>query len=558
MYKNLKISLRLLLGFGILMVLTFVIITVGATYLNKVSEFTTKLYDSPYKIANSTMGIKSDLNNLEKELRGTLLQQDSSRYKSSIDKSSNDITNYITQLKSISNLNDPQLVSNLEKSFKKEEEIRNVIITLASEGNYTDAIWKLNTEYSSVFQTTYKDVEALYDFASDKALSLKNDSISTRSTYVKNLYMIFIVITIISGTISLITSTSIIKPVGKLNELANKIANGELDVEILHNSKDEVGQLSESFGKTVLRLKEYIKYIDEVSDILNQIADGNLVIELKYEYLGDFAKIKKSLMNISSSLNDTLSKINNTAQQVDSGSTQVAIGAQALAEGATEQAGVIEELVASVNEVSEKVTKNAEHSNKAAQISETTTEVVKLGSKQMQSMIDAMNEIKSNTNEIQTIVRAIESISTQTNLLSLNAAIEAARAGDAGRGFSVVAGEIGKLADESSQATKTTISLIEKCILATENGAQIVDKTSESLNQIVESTLESKNIIRDITNASNEQSVALSEISKGIEQVSMVMQSNSSISQQSAATSEELSNQSEILKELTSRFKLRV
>lgn len=359
--------------------------------------------------------------------------------------------------------------------------------------------------------------------------------------------LIIIIITI------LITLKKMLSPINTLVNAAQEISNGNFDIDIKINSQDEIGDLTQSFNNMAHTLKFIIK---DISEVLNNMSNKNLNTNTNVVYIGDLKQIQNSIQNILYNLNSVMKNINQSSTEVLEGSKQVSDASLSLAQGSTEQASVIEQLVASINEISEKVDKNAEHAQKANQISENTTYTVISGNKQMNEVIDAMENIKDNTNQIQSIIKSIQDISTQTNLLSLNASIEAARAGEAGSGFAVVANEIGKLAEASGEATKSTIDLVQKCILATQKGSITVNAAAQSLNQIVDGTTESKEAINSIMVASKEQSQTLKEIVKGIEQVSIVMQSNSAISQESSATSEELSSQAEILKNLVGSFKL--
>ena len=159
------------------------------------------------------------------------------------------------------------------------------------------------------------------------------------------------------------------KPVAELNNVATKIAKGELDQTIRHTSNDELGELAENFSKTVVRLRDYVDYINEVSEKLQEIAQGNLDFTLSHEYVGEFAKIKDSLENISISFNETLGQINVSAGQVAEGSGHVAEGAQTLSQGSLQQSDAVEMLANHINDVSDGIQKTAAGAKKASEIS---------------------------------------------------------------------------------------------------------------------------------------------------------------------------------------------
>lgn len=361
---------------------------------------------------------------------------------------------------------------------------------------------------------------------------------------------------ILFGLILILLRKLIIKPVQAIDQVALRIASGNLEESIEFQSGDELGQLAANFNKTVSRLRDYVKYIDEVSAVLNEIAEGNLAFHLTYEYTGEFVKIKKALDRISFSLTRTIGRIRSSAQQVSAGADQVASGAQALSQGATEQAASIEELASSISEVSRRVEHMAQSAGDANRQTEQTSEALESSKEQMEKMTEAMDEINVSSNQIKQIMKTIEDIAFQTNILALNAAVEAARAGTAGKGFAVVADEVRNLAAKSSDASKETAALIANSIKSVEDGTKIVGETARTLEGIVESSAKSATLVNQISEDSQEQAAAISQITIGIDQISAVVQTNSATSEQSAAASEELSAQASTLEDMVDRFRL--
>ncbi|HCT65728.1 MAG TPA: hypothetical protein DIC60_10765 [Lachnospiraceae bacterium] len=352
------------------------------------------------------------------------------------------------------------------------------------------------------------------------------------------------------------TALSVIRPVGKLNEVTKQLAAGNLDAELDISSNDEVGQLASSMSLLTQRLKVYIDYINEITYLLGEMGNGNLRLEFNHTFDGDFARVKEALENTSEMLRGTMSEISIAADQVASGSDQVSIGAQSLSQGATEQASSIEELAATITDISDQINTNAKNAVDVGNLTQQAGAGIRESNNYMEQMVTAINNISLRSNEIGKIIKAIDDIAFQTNILALNAAVEAARAGSAGKGFAVVADEVRNLAQKSAEAAKNTTTLIEETMDAVSNGTKIANETATSLQSVVEKVEKVNHMIGDISSASVQQATHAQQISVGIEQISAVVQNNSATAEESAAASEELSSQAQMLKNHVSRFKM--
>lgn len=352
------------------------------------------------------------------------------------------------------------------------------------------------------------------------------------------------------------TAGKIVSPLIELNETALQLAEGNLNVTINAQTDDEVGDLGRSIDKTVTRLKEYIDYIDEISEVLANMADGKLAIRLKYDYVGEFAKVKEALNNISASMTEVMTNITLSANQVSVGSDDLARAAQGMAGSCETQAAAVEELLATATAVAEQVEENKEDSEKSAAYTKEVADMMEASKRQMTLMREAMDKIQESSNKVVGVIKTIEDIAEQTNLLSLNASIEAARAGEAGRGFAVVAGEIGGLANQSAEAVNTTRDLIEVSLSEIEKGNALVNEVFEALDKAVERVGIANEMIQKTAESAEMQMHSVNQIRDGVDEMSQNIQDNSAMAEETSATSEELAAQAATLNGLVQKFEL--
>ena len=364
-----------------------------------------------------------------------------------------------------------------------------------------------------------------------------------------------VIIFILVQIINFLRISNALKPLKKISEAGKEVAGGNFDVEIHYPQQDEIGELSRSISEVIGRSK---KIVFDLRDRLDAMAGGNFTENLESEeYVGDYAPLLESLKHIQEDMNKTLQEVHASSVQVLSSAEQVNTGAQSLSQGATEQASSIEELSANMQDISHSIQASTKTAGEAYKLQGEAGVAVLQSNEKMEEMRKAMDDITAKSNEISKIIKTIDDIAFQTNILSLNAAIEAARAGAAGKGFAVVADEVGNLAQKSAKAAQNTGLLIEETIEAVEKGAKITEETAESLNSVSKSTEEVNTLIEKISAASSKDLEGITSLNQGLQQISSVVQANSATAEQSAAASEELTGQANKMNELVERFQLK-
>ena len=448
------------------------------------------------------------------------------------------------------------LLQAVEDDWSTYQEIHEKMFAAADAGNTESAIQMLEGEGMTAYSSLKNALADLAQFNSNGATEAAERSTNIFHNATLALALVVVGTIIIGLALTLFIARCILSPVKEIEAAALKMGQGDFDIEISYQSKDELGVLADQMRDLTRRIHTII---DDENAFLAKMADGDFTVDSTCpdQYIGTFQPLLHSFLGISDRLNQTMSQISTASDQVSSGADQVANGAQVLAQGSTEQASSVEELAASINDISQQVTQNAESarnaSSKAREVGDSMTQC----NSKMQEMIDAMAEINDSSQEISKILKTIEDIAFQTNILALNAAVEAARAGTAGKGFAVVADEVRNLAAKSDQAAKATKALIERSVHAVENGTQIANETADSLLSAVEGAQEMGQIVDQISAASNHQADAVDQITLGIDQISSVVQANSATSEESAAASQELSSQAQVMKELVSAFRLK-
>ena len=313
------------------------------------------------------------------------------------------------------------------------------------------------------------------------------------------LLAMFVVVLALCLTVALIISNGIVKPLSETVQVAQKFAQGDLTVHINDMGKSELGQL-------------------------------NL-----------------ALRNMQQSLVNLVRNIQSGSKQVANASAEIASGNHDLSARTESQASSLEETASSMEELGATVRQNADNARTANQLAQSASSVAVRGGEVVAQVVDTMKGINDSSRKISDIISVIDGIAFQTNILALNAAVEAARAGEQGRGFAVVAGEVRSLAQRSAEAAKEIKTLISASVERVEQGSKLVDEAGNTMQEVVASIRRVTDIMGEISAASTEQSLGVTQVGDAVTQMDQVTQQNAALVEEMAAAASSLKTQAEEL-----------
>ncbi len=559
--KNLSISLKLIAGFGVVLLLLIGSIGVSVYSITSISK-QTDLYGR-YTVPNNgySWSLRRDLVSVERNMLSAMMEEQPDDIKAYLDTAAKEAEAIKATIEAFA---DNQQDNSLEEQIShvlddllpaagaKRAEIVE-ILNSGAQDRVAMAYDKFVTEYLPQYDQLAEIFISWNEIGNQRA-EAQGIAAQAAENLAWTLLIIFgITSVVLTVIIIFIIRSSILRPVREIVSVYDEMAKGNMKSNIMYTSKDEMGRMADSIRTTNALLAAYIS---DISEKLGMISHGDMRVKIDLDYIGDFAAIKQAMLNTVQALNHTLSTINIAAEQVNTGATQVSGGAQALAAGSTEQASSVEQLSVSVNKIAEQANENSANVRSATQYVEQTGLNVRDGSEHMKQLTEAMANIGESSGQITNITKTIEDIAFQTNILALNAAIEAARAGNAGKGFAVVADEVRNLAAKSAEAAKQTAELIQRSVVTVAEGSQITAQTARILQNIEEkSNLVNESIVK-IDRASADQAIAIDQVKQGLTQVSSVVQTNAATAEENSATSEEMSAQATTLREEVRKFRL--
>lgn len=447
--------------------------------------------------------------------------------------------------------------------YNEDEEL---LCTVTEDKGYIDILDKIKsgkTDTTGMYEyvdSEGKEIVLVYNYLTDRdwMFAIRDDKEDVYSELKKvkkytgvccviNCVVIIIILNLILSAVS--------GQLGKISKAIKKLGDMDLSadksLEKYSGQKDEVGIVCDALHTACTNLR---KYIGEVDASLSKMASGDYTEVRGIEFEGDFKALQVSIGKIRHALNDSFSEIGSVTQELQIGSQSVAEASSHLAEAATQASCLVTEIDDYINDISGQLSESTGLAMGAKEKSGHATELVASSREKMDELNAALVRIKQATASIQSISNDMERFAKQTNILSLNALVEASRAGTAGLGFGVVADEIRMLAEQSAQASVDAYELIKDTLDAVERGMTLGDETSEYLSKVVEHTTTIDTDVSRIAQAAKTQDEKLSGINDRLRDISRTVESTAAMAEESAAASVELDGQVNVLRNNISQY----
>jgi methyl-accepting chemotaxis protein len=526
-FLNLKTATKLISSFVIVAILT---LAVGIFAIIDMGKLTASMdnINSNYLVSIEALSQASiNARELKSDIRSVVMSTnnaDKTKYESQLGTDENSIKSDLAQYANTPlTPEEKQIYGTVPSILQNYSDTVNQIDSMARNGKTKDAVSLITSTLSSQGAQLNDALTQLTTINDNGAKSAANAGHSLATSSRNTMIVIIAISILLSLAFGFLISRIIVNPLARMVKVAGEVAGGDLRDTIKIDTKDEVGQLGSSLNTMIEQLRE------------------------------------------------TMSGILIAAQNVSAASEEISAATEQIASGSTNQASTSETVNELVKQLSEAIQSVAESAQGAADLSEKTTDLAHQGEEIIRSSIAGMNKIQEdmdklneNSNRVGEIIEVIDDVADQTNLLALNAAIEAARAGEQGRGFAVVADEVRKLAERTGEATKQITAIIKAMqesaqvsVKAVAEGAELSQKSEEAFTKIVEMVNDTSRMASDIAAASEEQAAQSSEVLSAVGSIAAAAEQSAASCEETASSSQSLAQIAEELNGHVSIFKVK-